>query len=74
MYTNVKLLIHLVGGNYAHKYQFSANRQILTIKSVKYPEDSSSVMCETGNVIIDINGEDSYVRSYANAFLRVMGK
>ncbi|XP_052101640.1 uncharacterized protein LOC127735500 [Mytilus californianus] len=57
--------------NLSHKYQLSADKEILTIKSVKYPEDSSSISCETGNVIFDMNGEDSYVRSYAYAFLRV---
>ncbi|CAG2257758.1 unnamed protein product [Mytilus edulis] len=58
--------------NFSHKYQLSADKEILTIKNVKYPEDTSSISCETGNVIFDRNGEDSFVKSYAFAFLRVM--
>ncbi|XP_063434962.1 neuroglian-like [Mytilus trossulus] len=58
--------------NFSHKYQLSADKEILTIKNVKYPEDSSSISCETGNIISDRNGEDSYAKSYAYAFLRVM--
>ncbi|VDI20659.1 Hypothetical predicted protein [Mytilus galloprovincialis] len=58
--------------NFSHKYQLSADKEILTIKNVKYPEDSSSISCETGNIIFDRNGEDSYAKSYAYAFLRVM--
>ncbi|CAG2257759.1 unnamed protein product [Mytilus edulis] len=70
---NGKELFHgQYNSNFSNKYQLSADNKVLTIKSVKYPEDSSSISCETGNVIFDQNGEHSYVRSHAYAFLRVM--
>jgi hypothetical protein len=31
-------------------------------------------MCEAGNVIIDDNGDDKFVMSYADASLRIIGK
>jgi hypothetical protein len=31
-------------------------------------------MCEAGNVIIDDNGDDKFVMSYADASLRILGK
>lgn len=61
-----------IGSSSSQKYLLSDDGTILTIKNVRNPGDSCNIMCETSNVIIDVNGEDAVATSYADAFLRVI--
>ena len=61
-----------IGSSPSQKYQLSDDKTVLTIKNVQKPGDSCSIMCEAGNVIIDDNGDDKFVMSYADASLRII--
>lgn len=61
-----------IGSSSSQKYHLSDDGTILTIKDVQNPGDSCNIMCQTSNIIIDINGDDSEATSYADAFLRVI--
>ncbi|XP_076082728.1 neuroglian-like [Mytilus galloprovincialis] len=61
-----------IGSSSSQKYHLSDDGTILTIKDVQNPGDSCNIMCQTSNVIIDVNGDDAEATSYADAFLRVI--
>ncbi|XP_063408326.1 neuroglian-like [Mytilus trossulus] len=61
-----------IGSSSSQKYHLSDDGTILTIKNVQNPGDSCNIMCQTSNVIIDVNGDDAEASTYADAFLRVI--